>query len=355
MNLPPAVKMKDVAKRAGVHQTTVSRALRGDPLLPVTTRKRIVALAEEMGYRRNPLVSALFAERRRGRPSGHGAVLAVLGGGTHPGAWRGRTGTYARLFQHMEEHAGRLGYGLAEFALEEPSLGPGQLRRILLARGVRGIVLAPLPLELEVLDFDFSDFGVIALRLALRSPALDRVAPDYYSAMADAVEKLRQTGHKKLAFLSDRLVDEKVRHRSLGAWLSARQFAPAEILPPLLLERWTQKDFAAWLRRFRPDAIVTPVYSDYVRVKSWLEKARWKVPDRLSLVSLDCHVESGEAGIVHNLELEAVSAINFLTRKVESADFGVPESACRLTIPGRWRDGELFAVRTGQDSLRQGV
>jgi DNA-binding LacI/PurR family transcriptional regulator len=345
MKIAAAVKMKDVAKRAGVHQTTVSRALRGDPLLPESTRKRLVALAEEMGYRRNPLVSALFAERRRGRPSGHGAVLAVLGPGARPGAWRGGAGTYARLFRHMEEHAGRLGYRLEEFALEQPSMGPGQLRRILLARGVRGILLAPLPIELEILDFDFSDFGVIALRLALRTPALDRVAPDYYSAMADAMEKLRRTGHKKLAFLSDRLVDEKVRHRSLGAWLSARQFAPGEILPPLILEHWTRKDFVTWLGKSRPDAIVTPVYADYIRVKAWLEKARWKAPGHLSLVNLDCHAETREAGIVHNLELEAISAINFLARKVEGADFGVPEDACRLSVPGRWRDGELFAPR----------
>jgi DNA-binding LacI/PurR family transcriptional regulator len=344
MNVRPPVKMKDVALRAGVHQATVSRALRGDPLLPESTRKRIVALAEEMGYRRNPLVSALFAERRRGRPTGHGAVLAVLAGGTRPGAWR-RKGSYARLFRHMEEQAARMGYRLEEFALEDPSLDPGQLRRILLARGVRGIVLAPLPLELGVLDFDFSDFGVVALRLQLRSPALDRVAPDYYVAMTDTVEKLRQTGHQKLAFLSDRLVDEKVRHRSLGAWLAARQFAPHEVLAPLILDRWTQKDFTAWLRKARPDAIVTPVYSDYIQVKSSLEKARWKTPERLSLVNLDCHADTKEAGIVQNLELEAASAINFLARKVEGAEFGVPQAACRLTVPGRWRDGELFAPR----------
>jgi DNA-binding LacI/PurR family transcriptional regulator len=40
----------DIAQRAGVSQPTVSRALRGDPSVSETTRKRIEAIAQELNY-----------------------------------------------------------------------------------------------------------------------------------------------------------------------------------------------------------------------------------------------------------------------------------------------------------------
>lgn len=51
--------MAEVARAAAVHQTTVSLALRNDPRLPRETRLRIRALAESMGYRPDPMLSAL--------------------------------------------------------------------------------------------------------------------------------------------------------------------------------------------------------------------------------------------------------------------------------------------------------
>src|SRR5437016_2694841 len=53
------ITMVEVARVAKVHQTTVSLALRNDPRLPRETRQRIRKLAEDMGYRPDPMLSAL--------------------------------------------------------------------------------------------------------------------------------------------------------------------------------------------------------------------------------------------------------------------------------------------------------
>ncbi|WFB34973.1 LacI family DNA-binding transcriptional regulator [Kiritimatiellota bacterium B12222] len=342
----PSPRMADIAQAAGVHQSTVSRALRGDPALPKTTRQRVRALAEEMGYRPNPLVSALIAERKRGRPSGHGSVLAVLSAGKTPTDWRSSPqGSYAHIFQFMETHAHRLGYRLEEFTLADAKVGPERLKQILLSRGIRGILLAPMPFETQEIDFDFREFAAVALRLYLQRPLLDRVTPDYFSVMNTALEKLKSTGHGRIGFLCNTEVDERVRHRSLGAYLVNRQSAPTHFRKPLMYEEWSDGDFIAWVRKGKLDAIVTSIYPQYLRAQQCLEKNGWTLPRDLSLISLDCHAQTHEAGMVHNLEQEAISAINFLARKVESADFGVPEQSCRLSIPGQWREGELFAPR----------
>lgn len=72
----PDVTLKDVAHAAGVHPSTVSRAL--DPskawLVNVQTRERVVAMARDLGYQPDALASSL----RRGRTDTIGLVVADL-------------------------------------------------------------------------------------------------------------------------------------------------------------------------------------------------------------------------------------------------------------------------------------
>ena len=60
----------DIAQRAGVSQPTVSRALRGDPAVSESTRKRIQAIALQLNYTVDKNAPSL---RRR-----HSNTLALL-------------------------------------------------------------------------------------------------------------------------------------------------------------------------------------------------------------------------------------------------------------------------------------
>ena len=62
--------MADIARKAGVHVTTVSLALRNHPRLPASTRERIQALAKELGYVPDPFLRALVTYRGTNRWSG---------------------------------------------------------------------------------------------------------------------------------------------------------------------------------------------------------------------------------------------------------------------------------------------
>jgi DNA-binding LacI/PurR family transcriptional regulator len=65
--------MADVAQRAGVSHQTVSRVLNDSPLVRADTRARVLAVVEEMGYRRNMAARTLATNRsgRIGVISGH--------------------------------------------------------------------------------------------------------------------------------------------------------------------------------------------------------------------------------------------------------------------------------------------
>ena len=68
---PRAAGIRDVARMAGVSVASASFALNGQPGVADDTRRRILAIAEQLGYRANPQAQAL----RRGRTTTYGFVV----------------------------------------------------------------------------------------------------------------------------------------------------------------------------------------------------------------------------------------------------------------------------------------
>ncbi|WP_269537782.1 substrate-binding domain-containing protein [Cerasicoccus fimbriatus] len=246
----------------------------------------------------------------------------------------------------MKACAEELGYRLEEHAVDNPDLRTERLRKILLARGVRGLIISPMLPVPEIMELDFSDFAVIALRLGAVEPSVNRVAPDYFSIASNALDKLWDSGHRKIAFFSQAKVDEMVRHRSLAAYLAKRYVSKKHFLEPKLMEDWSFEDFKAWFVKHKPDAIIASVHLDYMIIRDWLRSLNVPIPESLSVINLDCHADTSEAGFIHDHELEARYAIKLLVSKVESADFGIPRAPIRLSVPGIWRNGDMFAPRS---------
>ncbi len=69
--LPRTAGIRDVARMAGVSVASASFALNGQPGVADDTRRRILAIAEQLGYRANPQAQAL----RRGRTTTYGFVV----------------------------------------------------------------------------------------------------------------------------------------------------------------------------------------------------------------------------------------------------------------------------------------
>ena len=70
--------LKDVAREAGYHVTTISLALRGQPGIPEKTREEIRAIAGRLGYEPNPVFHALSRFRKQGRVRGPAPRIAYL-------------------------------------------------------------------------------------------------------------------------------------------------------------------------------------------------------------------------------------------------------------------------------------
>src|SRR5437016_2944553 len=109
--------MSDVARRAGVHPATVSRALRDDPRISVAQRAKVKRAAQKLGYRTNPLVAALMSARGARHGSDYRATLACIT--KYPPE---RKAPFLHDFGHLiggaRERAFGLGYKLEEFNVQ---------------------------------------------------------------------------------------------------------------------------------------------------------------------------------------------------------------------------------------------
>ncbi|MGB3699356.1 MAG: LacI family DNA-binding transcriptional regulator [Gordonia sp. (in: high G+C Gram-positive bacteria)] len=147
--------MKEIAERAGVHMSTVSRVLRQSE--PVDgwsqTALRVRAVADELGYRPNLWAASL----RTRRTTTLGAVMPRL-----------TDGVVATIYQGVEQEARESGYSLL---LSSPPDEPDEQRaaiELLAGRQVDGILLSSL--HSPATDF-VSDLGLSVPMVAVNRHA----------------------------------------------------------------------------------------------------------------------------------------------------------------------------------------
>ena len=160
------LRMADVAAKAGVSASTVSRALKSDPQIPAVTRERVRAVAISMGYSPDPLLSAL-ASRRRGRVAGTDVTtIAFLTKFTGRMVWQ-QNPYYRRLFEGAQSRARQLGYELQNFWLGEPGMNGERLSNILYHRGISAVCVAPTPRARSHISLSWERFSCVAIGYSL--------------------------------------------------------------------------------------------------------------------------------------------------------------------------------------------
>src|SRR6185312_6263838 len=115
------VTLSDVARKAGVHVTTVSQALRNHPSIATSTRERLQALALAMHYRPDPFLRSLVAYRARRTTGDKMPTLAYVTNWHTRWGWK-KVAAHSGFFSGAEAKATELGFQLEHFWLHEPGL-----------------------------------------------------------------------------------------------------------------------------------------------------------------------------------------------------------------------------------------
>jgi Transcriptional regulators len=331
--------MQDVADAVGVHRTTVSRALRDDPRISEVTRERVKGAADRLGYRTNPLVAVLMSHRRAVAPARFQAVMAFVTQGRQRGEWAGLAPSFRRIQEAAAARAERQGYKLEEFWTGGPPWRPETLPRVLIQRGIHGMVIAPLRETQGNLELDCRPFSCVTIGYSVVSPDVARVAPDHFQGMNLAMNRCREFGLTRPGLVLAEGVHERVGRRWLGAYLAAT--TDVKVPPPLVMDAFAPAEFRAWFQKHRPDVILT-ARPDPVRAA--LRGLQVKVPDGVGLVSLEADSAGGVAGIDQHFEKVGAAAVDLVISMLHRGERGGPADR-QLLIEPSWIDGPTLLRR----------
>lgn len=243
------VTQRDVGRAAGVDVSTVSLCLNGHPRIPEATRSRVLAVAAELGYRRDPALSAIAASRWSRTRDKTGLVIAFV-----VDDWNASEIELRLYLEGVRAQAEVLGYRIETLELTDyPRVEA--LHRVVRARSIRGIVTGQTRVELPQELFTGADVPVVHCGY-LRDVPGDTVCPDLRAAVVQLAAALLRNDRRVACFLpaephlhSDQAI--------LGAALALasprkgkgfRTFHVAPTMPPRALEA---------LRQWRPDEIIT--------------------------------------------------------------------------------------------------
>lgn len=338
--------MLDVAAAAAVSPATVSRALRDDPRITPEVRTRVKACAVRLNYAPNPLVQALMTQRRR-KLGPHGETIALITN-VPDDAWR--TKDVCRWYlRGIEERAEELGYHVEVLSLREMRDDAERLRHVLVARGIRGLILGFSQQEDETATLETGDFCVVGLGTYFRRLAVDRVQLHGFFNVKLAFERMRAHGYRRPALLAPVRNNEIVGGQWSAAALNDQWRRPQEEqCPPFMVEgeRVNMALFRKWIEECKPDALL--VYK--VDVSELLARLKLDVPRDIGVACL--FGTEGErrdhAGIDGNLDRVGAAAVDLLVQKMHTHERGMPDHPRDVLITGSWQEGPTLPDRPTQ-------
>ncbi|HAP41948.1 MAG TPA: hypothetical protein DCQ94_19640 [Nitrospira sp.] len=341
--MPSRLNLRLIAQKAGVSATTVSYALRNDPRVRAETRKMIEEIALSLGYRMNPLVAALMTRIKSGRPINYQGTIAVL----HDHLLEQRDDerpTAERFMAGALAGAGRHGFKADKFELNEVQKHPETFKRVLRARGIRGlVVLPPVTTKLE-LAIDLEDIAPVCIGYPVVSPELHRVAHHHHKSFSLVWRELAERRLRRIALVVDELVDDRVSNHWLASYFfHSHHQSVRERIPPFEhhsgLDSDTISRFAQWRSRYRPDVVV--VAGTARIVLGWLQSLDLKVPNDLGVVALRAQ-SPDVTGIDQREEEVAAAAAAAVITNLLNNDFGIPSYPHLTLVPGRWVEGKTL-------------
>ncbi|MBE7157046.1 MAG: LacI family DNA-binding transcriptional regulator [Rhodospirillales bacterium] len=326
-----------VAQEAGVSRMTVSRVLRNAGYAAHDTRQRVLAAADRLGYRPNPMVSALMTQIHQGKLSRPDHVLAYLTNSRARGGWRDNP-TYGQFFDGATARAAQRGYRVEEYWLGDHGFSAARLSRVLYARGVRGVIVGPIASSHGHLNLKWEHFCPVAIGYSLLRPALDRVSNDQYDSTLLALRELRRLGYRRIGVAGRRHAAERVHYRWPSATLMY-QWRYGQIDEALLHfpDVWRRESFLEWFRAARVDALATLEPEAY----GWLQEAGYRVPEEVGVAQLDlASFHKPLAGVDQRSAAVGAGAVDAVIERINNNELGVPAFARTVALPGKWVSGE---------------
>ena len=273
-----AVRLKDVAEAAGVDASTASRVLNNEAghRAAADARDRILAVADELGYRPNAIARAL----RTSRSKTLGIAVPQL---DNP--------VFAQIILGATSAAHARGYELLISLVENAAGGSGVYERLAEANRVDGLLVSTLEEDASLRrTLQRAAVRYVLVNRKIRGVA-NFVALDNFAAAREATGYLLSLGHRRIGHLAGRITGYNGSQRLAGYQAALRE-AGIEPDPALVseagytLEGGVRATEAMLALRRRPTAILAATVLSGSGALKALHAAGVAVPADMSVMCI---------------------------------------------------------------------
>jgi LacI family transcriptional regulator len=321
-----------LARAAGVAASTASLALRGSSLVKPAMTAKVKVVAERLGYRADPRVGSLMARIRRAKAAKDSERLAFV--------WVSATKvdtkreSFARMtFAGASRRAEELGCVLEEFWLHDDGMTAARLEKILVTRGITGVVFSAPLRDMEVtVAWHWAYFAAAVIGNSEFHPALHRAGHYHYRSMWTAMEKVKAAGCRRPAAVLHEPHHRRIHGVHQAAFLANHPWPKQALgmtrfgLPKDATEAKT------WLAKIKADALICVVSPDETQL-AWLKS----VPSLKRVVTL-ASPRDGLPGIEMREDLVAAGAVDLVVAQLHRNERGVPAYPTTMLLEGEWRE-----------------
>ena len=292
------VTIKDIAKKCGVSEGTVDRALNGRCGIRQETKELILKTAEEMNYQSNHLASCLA----KGKTMNIGVICAHL------------TNTFfSQLIEEIEKMAYANGYYITLVLTHNSVEKELEGIKYLAKRQVDGIIVFPIgygeDYEKEILSYKIP---IVTIYNKI-SEKFDHVDVDCHRIMRNAVSFIVSKGYKRVAYLDpgyDRPDDGRNRYS-----LNQRRFGYIDGMKdeslgePVLFAKLEPDEIIEFINESEDKpAILCPFDNVAIRLINALKDRGIKTPEDVGIMGFD-----------------NIPMLEWVTPRIYSVDCGIKE------------------------------
>jgi len=271
------VTIYDVAREANVSMATVSRVVNGNQNVKPATRKKVLKVIEELGYRPNAVARGLASKKT----TTVGVIIPDIS-----------NSMYAELARGIEDIATMYRYNIILSNSDQNQNKELQLLETMLGKQVDGIVFMSDVISTELLyEMERSPTPIVLAGSIDETNAVASVNIDYYGAAYEAVKKLVDNGHKKIAFVSGPLSSKINKDYKLKAYTEALLDAGIDYDEKLVVECNNSYDegmeAVSTLQPYEPTAYFVSNDEMSIGVIHALEESGKKVPEDVEIISYE--------------------------------------------------------------------
>jgi LacI family transcriptional regulator len=275
---------------------------------------------------------------RTGRKAKERGVLALLVDVYSRQDWH-KHESYRVYFQGVARRAEELGFHLESFFLTDANMSADKIDRILYARGIHGVILAPPYLGNKRLAMKWNRYSCVGTGYGWEQQQFDRVAHDHAQNVVLAFQRLSGLGYARIGMSIPSFYVKGRGARWLDGFLACQNRLPKERRVPLFVgseEEGSSPEFQQWHSLHRPDVLLTL----YGHEAKWLEALALRVPRDIGLACVIRPPGSALAGINDRYEEIGAATVELVASKIAFNQYGVPPYPKLILIEGHWVEGK---------------